>query len=74
MTKKFSAKHVKVVAFPYRRAIHCAIRSDRPDPCVGRFPLGLDDLTLWHDELSDYRETLLFSHVSLNKSWRDGPA
>ena len=22
--------------------------------------------------LPDYRETLLFSHVSLNKSWRDG--
>ena len=61
MTKKFSAKHVKIVAFPKSRAIH-----------RGRFPLSLDDLTLWHDELPDFRETLLFSHVSLNKSWRDG--
>ena len=46
------------------------VRSSRP--CVGRFPLGLDDLTLWHDELPNCRETLLLSHVPLNKSWRDG--
>ena len=46
------------------------VRSSRP--CVGRFPLGLDDLTLWHDELPDNGETPLFSHVSLNKSWKDG--
>ena len=26
------------------------VRSSRP--CVGRFPQGLDDLTLWHDEFS----------------------
>ena len=46
------------------------VRSSRP--CVGRFPLGLDDLTLWHDEWPDDRETLLLSHVSLSKSWKDG--
>ena len=42
------------------------VRSSRL--CVGRFPLGLDDLTLWHDELPDHRETLLRSHVSLKTS------
>ena len=30
--------------------------------------MGLGDLTLWHDELPDNRETLLFSHVSLKIS------
>ena len=28
------------------------VRSSRPS--VGRFPLGLDDLTLWHEELPDF--------------------
>ena len=63
-----SAKHVNVVAFPYCRAIHRAIKVRSSRPCVGRFPLGLDDLTLWHDEWPDNRETLLLSHVSLKTS------
>ena len=49
MTKKFSAKHVKIAAFPYSRANLRAITSDR----LGRFRLGQDDLTLWHAELPD---------------------
>ena len=59
-----SAKDVKIVAFLHSRANSSChkVRSSRA--CVGRFPLGLDDLTLWHDELPDYKETLLFSHVS----------
>ena len=32
MTNKFSAKHVKIVAFPYCRATLRAMTSDRPDP------------------------------------------
>ena len=31
------------------------VRSSRPN--VGRLPLGLNDLTSWHEELPDYRET-----------------
>ena len=46
------------------------VRSSRHS--VDKFPLGLDDLTLWHDELPNFLETLLFSRVSLNRSWRDG--
>ena len=42
------------------------VRSSRP--CVGRFPLGLDDLTLWLDEWPDNRETLLLLRVSLKTS------
>ena len=56
MTKKFSAKHVKIVAFSLlsgNSSCH-KVRSSRQ--CVGRFPLGLDDLTLWHDELPDNGE------------------
>ena len=45
MAKKFSAKHVKVVAFPYSRATLRDTRSDRPGPTVGRFPLVLDKLS-----------------------------
>ena len=50
---------------------------EEPDPDPANLKLylptqGLDDLTLWHDELPTNRVTLLLSHVSLSKSWRDG--
>ena len=42
------------------------VRSSRPS---GNLPtLGLDDLTLWHEQLLDLRETLLHWHVSLKTS------
>ena len=72
MTQKFSAKHVKVVAFLYCRAIQSChnVRSSRPS---GNLPTqGLDDLTLWPDEWPNKREAQQLSHVSLIKSWKDG--
>ena len=59
---------MKVVAFPCCRAIHRAIKSDRPVPPENLPTQGRDDLTLWHDEWPDKRETLLLSHVSLKIS------
>ena len=59
-------------SFVFATGLRSGQKDDEEVLCVGRFPLGLDDLTLWHDELPNDGETLLFSHVPLNKSWRDG--
>ena len=60
-----SSTHVKIQALTKIRSCH-EVRSSRTS--VSRFALGLDDLTLWHEELPDKREMRLFSHVSLKTS------
>ena len=54
MTKKFSAKHVKIAAFPLSGNSSC------PKFRSSRTLRKSADLTLWHEELPDFEERYYF--------------
>ena len=61
MTNKFSTKHVKIVSSVSLYSGNSSCHEVRPSRPSGNLPtLGLGDLTLWHEELPDCKETLLF--------------
>ena len=56
------SEHVKVISFPNGRTINSSCHKVRSSGTSARnLPaLVLDDLTVWHEELCEYGDTLLF--------------